>query len=248
MRSPAADVASDRGPTLAEFFRGRNEGGPVVLDRYTTNNVAFLLAYLFGRAGVSPNQITVASGGFSVAAFVASLVLPTAPLVPSVLAIFVLAQTAYVLDCADGQLARATNRASEFGAFLDKGLDALGGIFAFGAFFTYLYRHFAATGQPDTAVLVLACGFMFLAARTARLNVAQSFLATFGARDRELRPDRRPLEDTLISLMDIQASLFAMLLATVSIRAALLAFGAQSALQMLAYVRYFVRARRAAGG
>lgn len=235
-------------PTLADFFRRRNEGGPVFLDRYTTNNVAFALAYVSDRAGFTPNQVTIASGVFSAAAFVASFVLPAELLGLSILVIFALAQSAYVLDCADGQLARATNRTSEFGAFLDKGVDALGCIFAFGAFFAYLYRHFAATGQPDAAVLVLVCGFVFLAARTARLNVAQSFLATFSARESELRRVGRSVEDILISLMDIQASLFVILLATVSIRAALLTFVVQSVLQTLAYLRYFVRARRASGG
>jgi hypothetical protein len=71
------------------------------------------------RLGLSPNQVTVASGVVGVAA-AAALAVGT---LPWAIVGAVALQIAFMLDCVDGQLSRYTQRFSTFGAWLDSMLD-----------------------------------------------------------------------------------------------------------------------------
>ena len=73
------------------------------------------------RLPVTPNQITVAS---LLVGLTAGVLLAVGTWVTALLA-SVLVQLAFVLDCADGQLARYSGTASERGAWLDGAADVL---------------------------------------------------------------------------------------------------------------------------
>lgn len=103
--------------------RPHRDGGfaftALVDDRVATA----VAAWAMGR-GIHPSLLTLGNAalgiGGSVAVFVAA---GDGPFSAVVLAGVVLWQTAYVLDCADGQLARAAGRTSAAGARLDATAD-----------------------------------------------------------------------------------------------------------------------------
>lgn len=80
------------------------------------------LAFVLGRLGASPNQVTVLGGLVGISG---ATVLGTADGAAEAALAACLLATAYSLDCADGQLARATGRTSEIGAWLDVTVDAV---------------------------------------------------------------------------------------------------------------------------
>jgi CDP-diacylglycerol--glycerol-3-phosphate 3-phosphatidyltransferase len=111
--------------------------------RVVTPLAAFLL-----RRGVSPDAVTVAG---TVGVMVAALWLfPTGHLLAGAIVIGALA----VSDMLDGVMARASGRASRWGAFLDSTLDR----FADAAIFGGLLLYFGRRGENDlAAVLALTC-------------------------------------------------------------------------------------------
>lgn len=230
--------------TFQRFFEYRNAENTVVIDRYTINNVSFVFAYLAYRLGLSANQVTLLSGIFGVLAFPIALIAPADNLPLSILAVFAFSQISYVFDCADGQLARTTNTTSKFGAFIDKSTDALSNITAFGGLFIVLFRHFMEAGRTEDGMLVLFVGFAFLAVRSARFFAIESFLNHFSQLENKKGQKHTAFKKLLISLMDHQMSLALMLIAILSIPAALTLFVGQTMLLLTAYVGYFVRGRR----
>lgn len=241
MRGIAPEDAGGR-HGLLHFWHGRNAGNPVLLDRYTVHYVTFAIAYLCHLLRVTPNQLSILGGVSSVFAFAAAVLFPAADPNGSILWIFAFSQLAYVLDCADGQLARATNQESAFGEFLDKGIDIAGNILVFGGLFAFLYRHYLAVGEPEMASLSLLAGFFFLLVRSSRFFAWQAFVQKFGAQEERKRPGMA--YQIAVSLMDHQVSLFGMLLFLLSPPAGFLLFGGQTAILAGVYVRYFLRARR----
>lgn len=98
------------------------------------------------RFGVSPDHVTWAGALLTLAA--AALLL--AGHLPAAGTLFLVAS---VLDMLDGALARAGNRATAYGAFLDSTLDRVGE----GAVFAAMAYRFAETGAPvDAGLVVLA--------------------------------------------------------------------------------------------
>src|SRR5688572_14550292 len=77
------------------------------------------VARFFGRLGFSPNALTLI--GFGIAVIAAWLATSEMWLVAGLVVAF-----GAVFDLFDGALARATNRTSRFGAFLDSTLDRAG--------------------------------------------------------------------------------------------------------------------------
>lgn len=190
--------------TLIDFWKHRNAGDVSLLDRYSIHNVSFAVAYLAHRSRLTPNQLSILSGVFSLPAFGLSLVLPAADLFSAVLWIFGFAQFAYLLDCADGQLARATGQESDFGAFLDKGMDVASTFLALGSVFIFTYRHYAAQNDLSTANWVLLVGFVFLFARSARFFLWQKFVDFYRDRESVISMLPLPAHHLLASLMDYQ--------------------------------------------
>ena len=71
------------------------------------------------RSGVSPNALTLLSLALTFAAAVAM----NAGSWAAALVAALLIEVGFVIDCLDGQLARATSRTSDFGAYLDSMTD-----------------------------------------------------------------------------------------------------------------------------
>lgn len=111
---------ADRSPRLrpADFLAHQRGGG--LWSEAVDQRLAARVATLAHRAGASPAQLTVANLvlGLGVSVLVA-LAAESEPFWPIGLIALVGWQLAYVLDCADGQLARATDRTSHSGARLD---------------------------------------------------------------------------------------------------------------------------------
>lgn len=246
MHESEADPPPDEKYRLLHFWRTRNVNDPLLLDRLTVNYVSIFVAYVSYKLGFTPNQLTVASGVFSGFAFVSALILPPDSLTLSILAIFVFSQSSYLLDCADGQLARATNTRSEFGAFLDIGIDVTSAMFSFGALFCYLFRYHYDSGRYFLGDVSLLVGFLFILTRTSRFFLMQNFVNIFKQREIDLKTRRGFAEDLGASFMDHQMSLFGMALFLVSARSGFALYIAQSIVLGAVAVRYFLRARQIA--
>lgn len=246
MHESKADDSLDEKYGLLHFWHTQNINDPLLLDRYSVNNVSIFVAYASYKLGFTPNQLSVASGVFSGFAFLSALILPPDSLTLSILAIFVLSQSSYLLDCADGQLARATNTESEFGAYLDVGIDVTSAMLSFGSLFCYLFRYHYDSGNyflGDVSVLV---GFLFILTRTSRFFLMQNFINIFKQREIDLRKQRSFAEGLGGSFMDQQMSLFGMLLFLVSASSGFALYIAQSIILGAVAVRYFLRARQIA--
>ena len=80
-------------------------------------------AFLSSRVGMTPNHLTILSG-FLVSLAMAVMLYGAGRGIWWALAVVILSIVSYSLDCADGQLARATKQSSKYGAWLDHVLDA----------------------------------------------------------------------------------------------------------------------------
>jgi phosphatidylglycerophosphate synthase len=113
--SRALDTQQALTPT--DFYASiRGGGGWWSLQ--VSNRLASIMAAKAHQLGLKPNQVTALNGALGVATSTAAIVLRKHPAAASLIA-FSGWQTAYALDCADGQLARATGQTSEGGALLD---------------------------------------------------------------------------------------------------------------------------------
>lgn len=120
------------------------------------------LAFGFACFGVSPTVATLLGGA---AGSAGAILLALAPTPGGVVGALALLLFAYALDCSDGQLARATRRASAFGAWLDVTVDSVV-VVVMAVSVTYALL-------AGTSPLVgLMLGAAFGAARTANLFTA----------------------------------------------------------------------------
>jgi CDP-diacylglycerol--glycerol-3-phosphate 3-phosphatidyltransferase len=87
--------------------------------RSTVRSRIVPMARLFGRAGLTPNALTVI--GLAIAVVAAAAAASGALLIAGILVVF-----GGAFDAFDGALARATGTTSRFGAFLDSTLDRAG--------------------------------------------------------------------------------------------------------------------------
>jgi phosphatidylglycerophosphate synthase len=138
-----------RPSTLEGTYKGREVEG--VLDLYFYRRVAFRLAQLFARLGMTPNSVTLLGGVFGIAAghlyYYRDLRLNVIGMILHVVA--------NILDNADGQLARLTNRKSRSGRIIDSLVDHL----VFLSIYVHLtLRCLAAGASPWVCLLALAAG------------------------------------------------------------------------------------------
>lgn len=126
------------------------------------------LAYGFARLGVPPAAATLLGGASGISGAILLGVASTPSHLVGAAALLLLA---YALDCSDGQLARATGRASASGAWLDVAVDSV-----VTAFLTAALTLALLDGAP--AVVALTLGGAFGASRTASL-----FTSTIVRRD-----------------------------------------------------------------
>lgn len=147
----------------AEFMTLRYAAGGHPLTRVFSQRLGAAAAYLAQRAGLTPSGVTLLGlATFLLAAFLFAS-LPSGA--GATLACAVLMQLAYALDCADGQLARATGRTSAFGAWLDVACDYARCVALAFAASWFLARQMA----PSTAAL---CSAAFLAGATIQIHTA----------------------------------------------------------------------------
>lgn len=107
--------------TWAEFWRLDFSAGGHPLTQIFSQRLGASIAYGAYRLGLSPSHITVAGAVVGLGASFAYALLPPGP--PSIVGLAIAYQLAYGFDCADGQLARASRRTSEFGAWFDVTVD-----------------------------------------------------------------------------------------------------------------------------
>lgn len=107
--------------TWAEFWRLDFSAGGHPLTQIFSQRLGASIAYGAYRLGISPSTVTIAGAVVGLGASFAYAFLPHGP--GSVVALAIAYQLAYGFDCADGQLARASVRTSDFGAWLDVTVD-----------------------------------------------------------------------------------------------------------------------------
>ncbi len=112
---------SDSTPTFGDFWSLRYSAGGHPLTRLFSQRIGALAGYAALRAGLSPSAVTLTGTGVFILAAVLYAGLPSSWGAAAVC--MLLLQLGYGLDCADGQLARATQRTSAFGAWLDVACD-----------------------------------------------------------------------------------------------------------------------------
>lgn len=233
----------DRVLTLRDFWKGRNLESHLLIERLTANNLSIGLAFAGYRLGMSANMLSVGSGVIGIVALLTAIVLPVEMPTLSVVTIFALSQFAFLLDCADGQLARVTGTASEYGAFLDKAFDFISMPLQYAAVFVYAYRHYISIGMTPVAEAVLLFGFIFVLGTLARFFTWQMFYCAFPKKyeDTKVKDDYATV--FIKNFMDHQVSIFNILMALISPIACLFVFFLQLLLRVAAYIRYLRRAR-----
>ena len=228
--------------TFSTFWEQRNSESTMFLDSITGHYLGTFIAFASHKLGISANQLSVTSGIFGALAFFAAVILPVEQHFLSVVIIFLLAQTSSLLDHADGQLARATNTTSEFGAFLDRGMDIFNMYFGLGSIFIYAYRHLSYLGLNNQADLFLIAGFVFLGGRACRYFVFEMFALSFHETYVGTKTKDSVVTSLLKNIMDHQFTLFNMLVFLWSPMACLSILAFQAVIFLAVYVRYFLRA------
>jgi phosphatidylglycerophosphate synthase len=215
-----------------QFWRGRNLDSQLLLDRLTVHRY---------RLNLSANNISVGSGLFSLLALIAAATMGTDSATMPVLTIFALSHFSYILDCADGQLARATGTTSPYGAFLDRAMDLVGIQLQYSAFFIFLYRYYMAAGSTFEAQIWLFGGLAFVFIYLARFTVWQFFLHLMPETYEDSKGKPNVASEILKGLIDHQVVVLTMLVFLISPMACLAIFTFQALLLCAIWLRYFKR-------
>lgn len=244
VRVPKSSISnssdSDR-ISLTQFWRGRNLDSQLLLDRLTVHNVSIFFAYAGYRLNLSANHISAGSGLFSLLALIAAATMGTDSATMPVLTIFALSHFSYILDCADGQLARATGTTSPYGAFLDRAMDLVGIQLQYSAFFIFLYRYYMAAGSTFEAQIWLFGGLAFVFFYLARFTVWQFFLHLMPETYEDSKGKPNVASEILKGLIDHQVVVLTMLVFLISPMACLAIFTLQALLLCAIWLRYFKR-------
>lgn len=235
--------AVDRVLTLRDFWKGRNLQSHLLIERLTVNNLSIGLAFAGYRLGMSANMLSVGGGVIGIVALLTAIALPVEMPTLSVVMIFALSQFAFLLDCADGQLARVTGTASEYGAFLDKAFDFISMPLQYAAVFVYAYRYYTGIGMTSVAEAVLLFGFIFILGTLARFFTGQIFYCAFPEKYKDTKLGDGYVTIFIKNFMDHQVSIFNILIALISPITCLFVFFLQLLLRAAAYIRYLRRAR-----
>lgn len=222
----------------------RGAGFDTAFSRATTSHSAALVAIVASWLGMTPNQLTLLSCFTGVTTFITAFVLPTDQPLFSVLVLFVIATFAFVFDCADGILARGTNRATRFGGFFDHTLDVVTQTCGLAAIFVFAYRSGLASNNTEFAHAALIIGFLFLLTREARNFSIHLYHATFSP-ERPTRNFSRTVATAVAvikSLLTYQFSMLAVLAYLASPVASFTLFGMQTAVLFVSLVRCIGRA------
>jgi phosphatidylglycerophosphate synthase len=116
---------------IADIYRDSRKPEDIFWNVYVARPLAAVLVYALRRTPITPNQVTFLGAAVFIGVAAALIALPgwTGILVAAVILEF-----SYVLDCADGQLARLTGMTSDIGAYLDFLMDEFKALVLVGAF------------------------------------------------------------------------------------------------------------------
>jgi len=227
--------------SLTDFWQGRNMDGHLLLDRLTVHNVSIFVAYAGYRLNLTANHISAGSGLFSFFALIAAATMGTESATVPVLTIFALSHISYILDCADGQLARATGTTSPYGAFLDRAMDLVGIQLQYSAFFIFIYRYYMAAGSTFEAHLWLFGGLAFVFFYLARFTVWQFFLHLLPETYEDSKDEPNIISEILKGLIDHQVVVLTMLVFLISPMVCFAIYTFQALLLCAIWLRYFKR-------
>lgn len=150
--------------------------------RARARSAAEPVARMFGRVGLTPNMLTMI--GFGIAIVAAAFAARQDWLLAGLLVAF-----GAIFDLFDGALARATNRTSRLGAFLDSTFDRAGeAVVYLGIAWGALAHDFP--GHAGLAMAAMAAGFMvsYTRAKSESLGFSPgSGMASIGLAPREVR-------------------------------------------------------------
>ena len=106
----------------ADIYRRTRKPNDIIWNRFVARPLAAVLVVPLARTGITPNQVTF----LTLPVFLAgAVVLALLPSWGALLAGAAIIELSYVLDCADGQLARLKGTSSPVGAHLDFLMDEL---------------------------------------------------------------------------------------------------------------------------
>ncbi|MFW5968280.1 MAG: CDP-alcohol phosphatidyltransferase family protein [Persicimonas sp.] len=121
---------------IAGIYRDSCKERDIFWNVYVARPLAAVLVYGLRRTPITPNQVTFL-GAFSFLGVAAALILMRDW--SGMLVAAAILQFAYLLDCADGQLARLEGMTSEVGAHLDFLIDEIKALLLVGAFAVRLW-------------------------------------------------------------------------------------------------------------
>lgn len=153
------------------------------------------LAYGGYRLGLAPSVLTLAGGILGVGTSLAYAILPPGP--ANVVALALAYQLAYGFDCADGQLARASQRTSEFGAWLDLAVDYIRYIAVGYAILAVLAR-----GQAVAFPVALAASAIFVMGTVVSLHTSISAQQQAKTTGQPRRAPSSPLRSAVRTFFD----------------------------------------------
>ncbi|MEZ4373479.1 MAG: CDP-alcohol phosphatidyltransferase family protein [Polyangiaceae bacterium] len=142
--------------SVVEIYQRTKKVPDLFWNRFVCRPVAAVVVKLLERTPVTPNQVTLAAFGV---ACVATAVLTLWPGYWGLLAGVVIYEASYVLDCADGMLARLRGIASKQGHLLDFLMDEIKAFMILGAVGVRLYME----GKQPLFLLLTVGGLVVLA-------------------------------------------------------------------------------------
>ncbi len=162
---------------IVDIYRRTKKTPDLWWNLYVCRPLAAVVVWALERTPVTPDQVTLLSLLVAFAAIALLVVWPG--YLGLVVAVLVL-EAAYVLDCADGMLARLRGTASPTGHLLDFLMDEVKAFFLVGAVAVWLYRE---RGE----VLYLLAGIAGLAVLSTGIAIT-----TFQRRPELARPRAEP--------------------------------------------------------
>ena len=143
-------------PTVAEIYRRTRKLPDLPWNQYVCRPVAAVVVHAVADTRVTPNQITIASLAVAALSAVLLVVLPGRWGLALSILVF---ESSYVLDCADGMLARLRNLQSTQGHLFDFLMDEIKAFAMLGATAVRLWLD---AGRDDVYLLVGIVGLVCL--------------------------------------------------------------------------------------
>jgi len=141
--------------SVAEIYRASKKKRDINwFTEWVARPPAAVVVYLLANTRITPNQVTFASAFIAAGACVMLVLLPGWFWLGMAVAVF---EFSFILDCADGQLARLRKHASPLGHLLDFLMDELKAMLLMGCSAVRLWQERPA----DTWILIVGLGALF---------------------------------------------------------------------------------------